>query len=461
MQRKLRENSQRLLKTREQKEELDSKLETLPKLEEQAKQFKQLGLEQHLQQVPKLERERQLRSRFLEELSGVTQTLPLLRDALPDLAFLDEGPSRVCPMRRRCIVPARFSSAPGMRWKATSAPWTRMCRREQQLQSIGQEMEQAHQEAEKQLDKEFKKLPEVAGQSGREVGQTYQKLLRRIEETRPLRTQRDHLVTLLGQLEAERRQLRGRFSDLRNERTRELEHAAKQLNRKLRGQVRVEVTPGGNRRVLKDFLCRLAGIGEGSIGWVDEAEELTVPALVEAIDHGPKVLRSRWGLTPSRAETLCRMAPEQRLELETIDLKDQVNLELNISHEGVFPAPGAALGGPAVHRNPTCCSWTTRTRWSWISRRTIWTTPSSPIASCVSCAMPRPDASSCSQPTMRIFPCSGTRSGSARASPRIHGAIPAKRQGSIDVAELREEVSQILEGVGTPSSSARKSTGTS
>lgn len=449
VQQKLRDNAQRLLKTREQKEALDSKLEELPKLEEQARQFKQLGLEEQLQQVPKLERERQLRSRFMEELSGVSQTLPILRDALPDLAFLEEGAIEGLPnaatLRRAHAVLARIREA---LQGHIAAMEKEVQEGHQQLQGIGHEMEQAHREAENELDKEFKKLPEVAGQSGREVGQTYQKLLRRIEETRPLRTRRDHMVTLLEQLETERRELRGRLSDLRNERTRELEQAAKRLNRKLARQVRVEVTPGGNRKGLKDLLCQLPGIGEASIGWVDHAEGLTVPALAEAIDRGPDELRSQWGLTPSRAETLCSMTPDKRLELETIDLKDQVNLELNVSHEGEHFRPLEQL---SVGQQCTA-----------ILHVLLLDNPD-PLV------MDQPednlDNAFIADRIVRELRDAKTRRqflfathnanipvfGDAEwigvfSATEAQGTISAERQGSIDVAGLREEVSQILEG---------------
>ncbi|HEN46769.1 MAG TPA: ATPase, partial [Mizugakiibacter sp.] len=58
--RKLRDNSERLAKAKEQKDEVEARIAQLPKLEEQVRQFKEQGLEEKLKQVPLLEKERQL-----------------------------------------------------------------------------------------------------------------------------------------------------------------------------------------------------------------------------------------------------------------------------------------------------------------------------------------------------------------------------------------------------------------
>jgi predicted nucleic acid-binding Zn-ribbon protein len=88
--RKLRDNSGRLAKAQEQRDEIETQIAQLPKLEEQVKQFKEQGLEEKLKQVPLLEKERQLGPRILEEAERARGGHRQLEEALPDLVFLSD-----------------------------------------------------------------------------------------------------------------------------------------------------------------------------------------------------------------------------------------------------------------------------------------------------------------------------------------------------------------------------------
>lgn len=333
---RLRDNAQRLVKAKDQREELEEKLANLPKLQEQVEQFKALGLEDKLRQVPLLEKERHLRPRLQEELDRVQSGLLGFRDTLPDLAFLNdkalEGLPHADRLRhgRESLEKAKASVEQhiGDIEKAIEAAG-------KDIGALASELEQLQKDMEDRLEKEFAKLPEVAGKSGKEVGRTYQSLLRQIEAIRPEESRLKTVDKLLKTLQQERRNLLGELSDLRNARTRALEKAAKKLSRKLRGKLRVDVIAGGNREKLKEFLRQLPGIGEGSVSWVGDADGLTIPALVEALKQGPDELQAKgWGVTRAKAETICRMDNRQRLDLETVDLEDRLVLELNVAHEG-------------------------------------------------------------------------------------------------------------------------------
>ena len=65
---KLRDNSERLVKAQDKRDEIETQIEQLPKLEEQVRQFKEQGLEEKLKQVPLLEKEIQLGPRILDEV---------------------------------------------------------------------------------------------------------------------------------------------------------------------------------------------------------------------------------------------------------------------------------------------------------------------------------------------------------------------------------------------------------
>ena len=76
-----------MLKTQSKVEDIELKVAQLPRLEEQAKQFIALGLEDKLKLIPLLEREKNLGHRISQELVRVEELLQKLHEYLPDLDF--------------------------------------------------------------------------------------------------------------------------------------------------------------------------------------------------------------------------------------------------------------------------------------------------------------------------------------------------------------------------------------
>lgn len=333
---KLKQNAERLLGAQEQKDELEGKMAQLPKLQEQVRQFKEQGLEEKLKQVPLLEKERQLGPRMMEELERTRSGQRQLAEALPDLVFLSEKALDGLPhaelLRRGRKVLEDLDAKIKRNLQQIGAA---VDEAGVALTALSEEMNRALAEAEAVLENEFAKLPTVAGKDGKEIGRTYQGLLREIEQVKPAQARLKTVNALVKELQQARLNLRGEMSDLRSARTAAKQKAVKRINKRLAGKLRIDIVANGLRKPLREFLHALPGIGEKRTGWVDEAEDLTVMGLVEAIREGKDALMAKgWGLTPSVADALTRLAPAQLLELETIDLEDRVSLQLNVSHEG-------------------------------------------------------------------------------------------------------------------------------
>jgi len=334
--RKLRENGQRLLKALEQRDEIEQQLAQLPKLEEQVRQFKEQGLEEQLKLVPLLEKERQLSPRMEEEIGRVRAAARQLRESLPDLVFLSDKALDGLPhadlLRKGRDVLETLGKT--LRQKLEEIEQA-IDTSGEALQRVVKQVKAALEESERQLEKEFSKLPEVAGKDGKEVGRTYQRLLRQIEQIKPAKTKAQTIEALLKELEQERRNLLGEISDLRSTRITAKQKAVKGLNKRLKGKLRIQIVPDGLRQPLRDFLQRLPGVGERKTEWVESAEGLTIPGLVAALREGKNALMQKeWGITTGLAETLAHLSPTQIYELEAIDLQDRVTLELNVAHVG-------------------------------------------------------------------------------------------------------------------------------
>ena len=334
--RKLRENSERLAKAQEQKDEIERHIAQLPKLEEQVRQFKEQGLEEKLKQVPLLEKERQLGPRILEEVKRTRDGQRQFDESLPDLVFLSDKALEILPhaellQRGRALLETLSATLRQKLGEIDKA----IGETETSLGGLVAELTQALANAETELEAEFAELPAVAGKDGKEIGRAYQRLLREIEQVRPSQTRLKTVDALVKELEQGRRNLLGEISDVRSARTAAKQKAVKGLNKRLAGKLRISIVPDGLHQPLREFLQGLPGVGEKKTEWVDDAQDLTVMGLVVAIREGKDALLGKqWGLTSGVAETLTRMTAAQVYGLEAIDLEDRVGLELNVSHTG-------------------------------------------------------------------------------------------------------------------------------
>lgn len=331
----LRKNSERLVKAQKKKDEIEMQVAQLPKLEEQVKQFKDQGLEEKLKRVPQLEKERHLIPRILQELRGTRQGQKHLIESIPDLVFLGdrvlEGLPHAAMVQQGRQILENLSA---VLCKIIAEIDTALSQAEAEVAEIVGKLQRVLEASETELEKDFAKLPAVAGRGGKEIGYAYRQLLGEIERVRPAKMRLKAVDSLVKELKQTRRNLLGEISDIRSDRSRLKQQAAKILNRRLAGKLRITVTPDGLYQPLRDFLQSLYGIGVRKAEWIVSAQDLTVMGLVAAIREGKDTLLAKqWGLTSGIAETLIGLTPAQLYELESIDIEDRVSLELNVSLE--------------------------------------------------------------------------------------------------------------------------------
>jgi hypothetical protein len=334
--RKLRGNSERLLRALEQRDEIEQQIAQLPKLEEQIQQFKKQGLGKQLKLVPLLERERHLSPRMEEEIGRVRDVVHQLQDSFPNLVFLNDKALSGLPhaelLRKGRGILETLDKVLRRKLGEIAQIIEHSC---QSLQQVVHELQTVLEDSERQLEKKFSKLPVVAGKNGKEVGRTYQRLLQQVEQIKPAETRANNIKALIKELDQERRNLLGEISDLRSARINAKQKAVKALNKRLKGKLRIRIVPDGLRQPLRDYLLRLPGVGERKTDWVENAEGLTISGLATAIDEGKAALMQKgWGITTGLAETLAHLSPTQRYDLESIDLQDRISVELNVAHTG-------------------------------------------------------------------------------------------------------------------------------
>ncbi|WKD28105.1 AAA family ATPase [Halomonas sp. KG2] len=333
---KLSENREAILRAIQQKAEVEADVEQLPKLEAKAAHYKELGLEEKLQSVPLLEKERQLNKRAQEGVQRVNGAIQYLRDSLPDSSFLSDQalahlPNAALLLQQRVMLDALRTSVEKLIGETTQA----VERSQGEQQAIETQLLEQVRQQEEQLEKHFKKIPGSQGKSGQEIGNDYKSILQAIERIQPRKTKLHQRQEQLEALWSERRSLLAELGDTLSERAASLQQALRRLQRKLKGKLSLGMEIEGDRQPLVDFLrnCNLENIGEKRLAWVLEAKASPV-LLAHTIRQGrDELLKTEWGITPTVADALVRLSENQLLALEELSLPDRVTIELNVAHD--------------------------------------------------------------------------------------------------------------------------------
>lgn len=334
----LQENRIRIISAQEKLSEIEDEVTKLPKLIEQADQFKSLGLEEKLKLVPLLEKEKRLIERAFSDIEQLQNACLNFKEQLPDTLFLSDKALAGLPHQEI------FQSIKGKldELKTMLEPLINQAEHyiEQADNAVGhfkKTLLKLIKEEEEKLTKAFSEIPSYEGKSGREIGAEYQKLLKEIERIRPKESSLKSREAVVEDLKKKRKELMAELSGVRADRSAQIQRALKRLNKKLEGKLRLSVLPEANRQPLLDFLsiCNLEGVGPKRLAWVTTSDDFSPVKLAETIRAGSEVLKnSGWGIAPSVADALVKLKESELMEMEEIELPDTITIELNVAHEG-------------------------------------------------------------------------------------------------------------------------------
>ncbi|MEK9496735.1 AAA family ATPase [Photorhabdus sp. P32] len=346
----LKDNRETVIRALSQKADIEAEVERLPKLLDQAKQFRALGIDEKLKVIPKLEKEKQLSGRVNEEITRVKEAINILKDSLPDTVFLSDASLEGLPhldllKQKRQVLEMLNNSLTQclIQVEELSSKTSRdLLPLQQQL------LERLHAE-EQQLENAFKDIPTSQGKTGRQIGAEYQTLLKQIEQIRPKETALQNRQTQLNELYSQRKKLLLELDQQTSARASAMQKSVKRLTRKLDQKVRLSLNSEGNRQELVNFLsdCNLEGVGPKRLAWVLEGE-FTPANLAATIRQGETELTSNFGIPNSVVRALSRLPEYKLLELEELQLPDTMAIELNITHgerEAVFRPIGELSTG--------------------------------------------------------------------------------------------------------------------
>ena len=340
IERLVEENTHKLNNALDEWEEIEMKVNHLPRLKEQQKTFNNLGIDKKLAKTRSIAREDTIFKRVDEEITGLKEGLGVCKESLPDLTFLSNTALKDLPNQSILIDIKNLFLAVIEKCKPKLDEIEKLI--ENLSTDIGKNKENWKEEIAKikeELNSSLQDIPEMAGKSGREIGAEYQRLQNSMEEISSLKTMMDNKKKLVDDLKSKRGKLLVELRDTRDEIFKSLQQAMKQLNRKqLKGKLEVSLTAWGDRQPLKDFLLKLEGIGERKLAWVNTPETLSIASLVQSIKGGTEQLLKDYkaqGMTTGVAEILtAKLTRQQLMELESLELPDRIDIRLNVSRQG-------------------------------------------------------------------------------------------------------------------------------
>tara|TARA_R110001592_G_scaffold221139_2_gene475834 strand:+ start:41827 stop:44496 length:2670 start_codon:yes stop_codon:yes gene_type:complete len=331
---RLSENRDAIERALVQRSDIESEVERLPKLLEQAKQFQALGIDEKLKIIPMLEKEKQLDGRVNEEVSRVNEAIETLKDSLPDTVFLSDSSLEGLPhanllkQQREVLDNFKTSIAEEVA-KLSQLNITTT----EKLKPIQQQLLNTISHEEQLLESAFKDIPASQGKTGRQIGAEYQTLLKQIEQIRPKQTALQSRQKQIDELYNQRKKLLLELDQQTSARSSAMQKSVKRLNRKLDQKVRLNLKPEDNRQVLVNFLvdCNLDGVGVKRLAWVLDGD-FSPANLASTIRQGEAELTLSLGITETVVRALCRLHERKLLALEELVIPDTMAIELNVTH---------------------------------------------------------------------------------------------------------------------------------
>lgn len=331
---KLKENRENIKRALSLRDDIETEVERLPKLLDQAKQFQALGIDEKLKIIPKLEKEKQLNDRISEDVNRTKEAIETLKDNLPDTVFLSDTALDGLPhadllkQQRNILEALKFGLTQALGQLEQHALNT-----DTQLSPIQRALTEKQLAEEQLLEKAFKDIPASQGKTGRQIGAEYQALLKKIEQIRPKQTTLQNRQLQINELYNQRKKLLLELEQHTSARANSILGSVRRLTRKLDQKVRLTLQPEGNRQEFVNFLneCNLEGVGLKRLVWVQEGE-FSPANLATTIRQGKAELTLKFGISDSVIRALTRLSEHKLLELEELLLPDTMTIELNVTH---------------------------------------------------------------------------------------------------------------------------------
>ncbi len=318
--------------------QVEERIAALPALEETLKRYQPAGMEGRLKEQSLLVREEQILKTSTGRLAPYRQVIGDLRRTLPiDQAFVSSKTLEVLPRKEILAQIETVLSALNHKLESLARQMQEALEAaDRGLADVKKKWELRKQEVQAAYEKILREL-----QKSKVDGEEFIRLRRQIEELRPLRERQNIIHRERKEHEDRRRSLLAEWEDVKAEEFRQLERAAKKVNKLLAERVRVQVTFAGNREPLFQLLKdQVGGRLSETLEALNKMESLSLKELSDAWRAGKDSLVQKYGLSPLQADRLAQASPEVVMLLEELERMFQASGRIQY---GLKPVPGAML----------------------------------------------------------------------------------------------------------------------
>ncbi|MBI2880484.1 MAG: AAA family ATPase [Candidatus Tectomicrobia bacterium] len=330
--RQIEQSRGKILDTDKESAQVEERLASLPALEETLKQFQEAGLEDRLKEQSLLVREEQVLKTSADRVDPYRQILEDLRRALPvDRTFVSQKALDGLPGKE---ILGEIDTV----LVALNRELEAIAKRLQEVLDVADSglgsVRSRWEERKKGVQAAYEKILREL-QKSKVDGEEFIHLRRQIEELRPLRERQTMLQRAKKEYEDLRRNLLAEWEDVKAEEFRQLERAAKKVNRQLAERVRVQVTFAGNREPLFDLLKnRIGGRLSEALDALRQYQSLSLKELADAWREGRDALAKKYKIPPGQADRIAQAPSEVVMQVEELDLAPTTQIELNVAGEG-------------------------------------------------------------------------------------------------------------------------------
>ena len=339
MQSMLSANRDKLIRAHNDFEKLDEAVSLENKLKERAEQFNKLGITDKLRNTQLIEKEKSIQKNIEEQFSLIEKWINDYNEVF-ELSFFQDVSIQNLPNMEHIVESKKiFEDLQKTLNKLIEDASKKLHSAKDKYQAIQLSWQDASNEIQDVLNQAIAQLPEQAGKSGKKLGAEYTTIIERLALIEKQKKAHKNQKKLVKTIESERNTLLEEYRETAFEHYTVMTESVGKLNKgELKGKVKIKVVRYGNIKALKDFLCDIDGIGPAKIQWLD-SDDIQLDLVqwsqwIKAQDESSFMNEySQYGLTQGTVKKLTSLGLSERLELEEIELKDKVDIELNTAHE--------------------------------------------------------------------------------------------------------------------------------
>ena len=332
---KLSSNRDKLMGAHTEFEKLDEAVSSENKLKEQAESFNKLGISEKLKDTQLIEKEKSIQEKIEEQFDLIEKWINHYQEIF-ELSFLQDASIQKLPnaehiRKLREVLEDLQKTMNKMIEDANEE----LHSAKDGYQAIQLPWQEASNKIRDALNQAIAQLPEQAGKSGKELGAEYKIIVERLTLIEKQKQVHKNQEKIVKELESERKTLLEEYRDTAFKHYTAINKSVEKLNKgELKDKVKIKVVRCGNIEALKNFLYGIDGIGQAKTQWLDtDGIQLDLVEWSQwIIEQNANAFMDKYGTTQGVAKKLTSLGLSDRLELEEIELKDRIDIELNTAH---------------------------------------------------------------------------------------------------------------------------------